>query len=161
MDHTNLSPTDIFSGHHDYELFLLHKEIDAPNGNLNHQDTHNCENQDDILIHAAILSNLLHYPNCWQNTTVKTWIPLILQAQLQPLFRLLVIKPSTLCVFITHWQPSATNLSTLTLTTTLQYHNSWHNPTLNTRITLKLQVQCQPLSKPPVITPSIPNLLIT
>ena len=36
LDHTNLSPTDVFSGHHDYELFLLPKEIDAPNGNLNH-----------------------------------------------------------------------------------------------------------------------------
>ena len=23
LDHTNLSPTDVFSGHHDYELFLL------------------------------------------------------------------------------------------------------------------------------------------
>ena len=54
LDHTNLSPTDVFSGHHDYELFLLQKEIEAPNGNLNHQDTHNCENQDDILIHATI-----------------------------------------------------------------------------------------------------------
>ena len=29
QDHTNLSPTDVFSGHHDYELFLLRKEIDA------------------------------------------------------------------------------------------------------------------------------------
>ena len=56
MDHTDLSPTDVFSGHHDYELFLLQKEIDAPNGNLNHQDTHNCENQDDILSDATILS---------------------------------------------------------------------------------------------------------
>ena len=25
----------VFSGHHGYELFLLQKEIDAPNGNLN------------------------------------------------------------------------------------------------------------------------------
>ena len=57
LDHTNLSPTDVFSGQHDYELFLLQKEIDVPNDNLNHQDTHNCENQDDILIHAIILSH--------------------------------------------------------------------------------------------------------
>ena len=41
MDHTKLSPTDIFSGHHDYELLLLQKKIDAPNGNLNHQESHN------------------------------------------------------------------------------------------------------------------------
>ena len=46
----------------DYELFLLRKEIDAPNGNLNHQDTHNCENQDDILIHATILSHTFALP---------------------------------------------------------------------------------------------------
>ena len=57
QDHTNLSPTDVFSGHNYYELFLLQKEIDAPKHNLNHHDTHNCENQDDILIHATILSH--------------------------------------------------------------------------------------------------------
>ena len=62
LDHTNLSPTDVFSGQHDYELFLLPKEIDAPNGNLNHEDTHNCENQDDILIHATILSHTFALP---------------------------------------------------------------------------------------------------
>ena len=57
LDHTNLSPTDVFSGHHGYEWFLLQREIDTPNGNLNHQDTHSCENQDDSLIHATILSH--------------------------------------------------------------------------------------------------------
>ena len=29
LDHTNLSPTNVFSGHHDYDLFLLQKEIDV------------------------------------------------------------------------------------------------------------------------------------
>ena len=63
QDHTNLSQTDVFSGHHDYELFLLQNEIDGPNGNLNDQDTHNCENQVDILTHPTILSHTsaLHY----------------------------------------------------------------------------------------------------
>ena len=61
-DHTNLSLTDVFSGHHDYELFLLQKEIDGPNGNLNHHDTHSCESQDDILIHATILSHTFALP---------------------------------------------------------------------------------------------------
>ena len=56
-DHVNLSSTDVFSLKHDYDLFLLNQEIDAPNYNLNHQDTHICENQDDILIHATILSH--------------------------------------------------------------------------------------------------------
>ena len=57
QDHTNLSPTDVFSEHHDYELFSLQKEIDAPNGNLNHLDTHIYENQDDILNFLTILSH--------------------------------------------------------------------------------------------------------
>ena len=56
------SPTDVFSGHHDYELFLLQKKLDAPNDNLNHQDIHNCENQDDILIHATNISNTFELP---------------------------------------------------------------------------------------------------
>ena len=58
LDHAKLSPTDVFSEHHDYELFLLQKEFDAPNDNLNHYDIHICENQDDILIHATNLSNI-------------------------------------------------------------------------------------------------------
>ena len=62
QDHTNLSPTDVFSGHHDYELFLLQKEIDAPKGNVNHQETYICVNQDDILIHATNLSHTFALP---------------------------------------------------------------------------------------------------
>ena len=49
----NLSPTDVFSEHHEYELFSLQKEFDAPNDTLNHHDINNCGNQDDILIHAT------------------------------------------------------------------------------------------------------------
>ena len=58
LDHTKHSPTDLFSEHHDYELFLLQKEFDAPNDNPNHYDIHTCEHQDDILIHATNLSNI-------------------------------------------------------------------------------------------------------
>ena len=43
LDHTNLSPTNVFSERHDYELFLLEKEFDSPNDTLNHYDIHNCE----------------------------------------------------------------------------------------------------------------------
>ena len=59
LDHTNLSPTDVYSGHHDYELFLLQKEIDAPHDNISHEDTHVYEEQDQdvILTHATILSH--------------------------------------------------------------------------------------------------------
>ena len=65
LDDTNLSPTDIFSKHHDYEMFLLQNEIDAPHDNLSHQDIHGFEEQDQdvILTHATILSHTLHYPN--------------------------------------------------------------------------------------------------
>ena len=45
LDNANLSPTDIFLEHHDYELFLLQKEIDAPYDNLSHQETHVCEKE--------------------------------------------------------------------------------------------------------------------
>ena len=62
LDHTNLRPTDVFSEHHDYGLYLLQKEFDAPNDNLNHHDIHNSENQDDILIHATNLSKTFALP---------------------------------------------------------------------------------------------------
>ena len=62
LDHTYHSPTDVFSEHHEYELFLLQKELDAPNDNLNHYDIHTCENQDDILNHATNLSNIFALP---------------------------------------------------------------------------------------------------
>ena len=62
LDHTKLSPTDIFSAHHEYELFLLQNEIDAPNDNPNHYEIHTCEIQDDILIHATNLSSTFALP---------------------------------------------------------------------------------------------------
>ena len=62
LDHTKHSPTDLFSEHHDYELFLLQNEIDAPNDNPNHYDIHTCEIQDDIFIHATNLSNTFALP---------------------------------------------------------------------------------------------------
>ena len=63
LDDTKLSPTDVFSGHHDYELFLLQQEIDAPHDNISHADTHVYEEQDQdvILTHATILSHTFAY----------------------------------------------------------------------------------------------------
>ena len=58
LDHTKHSPTDVFSEHRDYELFLLQKVFDAPNDNPNHYVVHNLENQDNIVIHATNLSNI-------------------------------------------------------------------------------------------------------
>ena len=62
LDHAKLSPTDVFSEHHDYELFLLQKEFDTPHDHPNHYDIHTCEIQDDILIHAINLSNTFALP---------------------------------------------------------------------------------------------------
>ena len=61
---TNLSPADVFSGHHDYEMFFLQKEIDAAHDNLNHHVPHDCEEQDQdtILTHATILSHTFALP---------------------------------------------------------------------------------------------------
>ena len=75
MDHTNFTPTDGFSEHHDYELFLLQKEFDAPKDNPNHYDIHTCENQDDILIHATNLSNIFALPQFMAQHTCEDQEP--------------------------------------------------------------------------------------
>ena len=87
---TNLSPTDVFSGHHDYEMFLLQKEIDTPHDNLNHHAPHACEEQDQdtILTLATILSHTFALPqfmdqyNCedQQPTDTPSTIPTTFQA---------------------------------------------------------------------------------
>ena len=61
LDDTNLSPTDVFSGHHDYEMFLLQKEIDVPHDNLNHH-CFDEQDQDVILTHATFLSHTFALP---------------------------------------------------------------------------------------------------
>ena len=64
LDNANLSPTDVLSIQHDYDLSLLNQEIDTPSDNLHHQDTHVCEkkDQDDLLIHATNLSHNFALP---------------------------------------------------------------------------------------------------
>ena len=75
LDHTKHSPTDLFSEHHDFELFLLRKESDAPNDNPNHYDIHTCENQDDILIPATNLSNIFALPQFMAQHTCEDQDP--------------------------------------------------------------------------------------
>ena len=75
LDHTKHSPTDVFSEHLDYKLFLLQKELDAPNDNPNHYDIHTCENQDDILIHATNLSNIFALPQFMAQHTCEDQEP--------------------------------------------------------------------------------------
>ena len=64
------SPTDGFSVQHDYDLFLLNQEINTLSDNVNHQDTHVCEKASSFM--PLTLATILHYPNSWHNTTVKT-----------------------------------------------------------------------------------------
>ena len=62
LDYANLSPADVFLGHHDYDLLLLNQEIDAPSDNLNFQSTYVCGNEDVIIIHATNLSHTFALP---------------------------------------------------------------------------------------------------
>ena len=70
LDYAKLSPTYVFLGHHDYDLFLLNQDIDAPSDNPNFQNTHVCDNEDVSLVHATNIShtfalpNLMSQPNC-------------------------------------------------------------------------------------------------
>ena len=88
LEHTHFTPTDVFSEHLDYELFLIQKEFDAPNDNPNQYDIHTCEIQDDILIHATNLSNTFALPqfmaqhNCLDHepTNDPTAVPTVSQA---------------------------------------------------------------------------------
>ena len=103
LDHTNLSPTDVFSEHHDYKLLLIQKEFDAPNDNPNHYDIHTCEIQDDIFIHATNLSNTFALPQFMAQHNCEEHEPTMIQVQYQPLPKLHVIIPSNLSVLITQW----------------------------------------------------------
>ena len=62
MEINEPSPTDVFSSYHEYDLFLLNQEIDTPFDNLNFQNTHVCENEDVIIIHATNLSHTFALP---------------------------------------------------------------------------------------------------
>ena len=62
LDHTNFTPTDVFSENHEYEMFILQKELDASNDNPIHYDIHTCEIQDDIFIHATNLGSTFALP---------------------------------------------------------------------------------------------------
>ena len=116
LDDTNLSATNVFSGHHDYELLLLHKEIDAPHDNLNHHGFEE-QDQDVILTHATILSHTFALPQFMDQHNYEDQEPgLTLQSQYQPLIMSPVITLCILSVLITQLQSSAT--STLTLVRT-------------------------------------------
>ena len=114
--HTKLSPTDDFSEQHDYELFLLQKEYDAPNDNLNHHDIYNCVNLDDILIHATNLSSTFALPQFMAQHICEdqdpTDDPSAAPTASQASYDHTLIIPSNISVLITQWYPSAINPST-------------------------------------------------
>ena len=124
------SPTDVFGSYHEYDLFLLNQEIDTPSDNINSQNTDVCENLYDILIHAPNLSHNYALPQSMAQHNSEDQNPTDTPSTVRTIFMLQVITPSILSVLIIHWKPSAINLSTLPLTTTLHYPNSWHNTTV-------------------------------
>ena len=118
LDHTNLSPTDVFSQHYDYELFLLQKEIDTPHDNISHEDTHVYEEQDQdvILTHATILSHTFALPQFMDQHNCEGQDPTDTPSTVPTTFQVSCDHTCILSVLITQWQSSAT--STLTLITT-------------------------------------------
>ena len=161
QDHTNLSPTVVFSGHHDYKLFLLQKDIDAPNGNLNHQDTHICENQDDILIHVTNLSHTFALPQLMAQhnyeglnpTDTPSEVPSAIQATSDQTFNPMCAH-NLMATQCNQSQCSNTNHN-------LALPHFMAQPNYEDLDPTDLQVQYQLLPKPPVITPSILSVLMT
>ena len=157
LDDTNLSPTDVFSGHHDYEMFLMQKEIDAPHANLNH---HACEEQDKdvILSHATILSHTFALPQFMDQHNYEYQEPTDTPSTVPTAFQ--VSCDHTLHPECTH------NLMAIQCNqypnpiTTQHWPNFWHTTPVKTWILLTLQVQYQPLSKLPVMTHTTPSVLI-
>ena len=154
LDDTNLSATDVFSGHHDYELFLLQKEIDAPHDNLNHHDIHGFEeqDQDDILTHATILSHTFVLPQFREDPTdTPSRVPTAFQVSCDhTLHPECTHNPMTIQC---NQYPNLNHNSALP--------NFWHIIIMKTWIQLTLQVQYQPLSKLPVMTHTTLSVLIT
>ena len=89
LDHTNLSSTDVFSGHHDYELFLLQKETNAQHDNLSHQVRHVYEEQDQdvILTHATILSHAFAVPQIMDQHNYEVQDPTDTPITVPPVFQ--------------------------------------------------------------------------
>ena len=59
LDNGNISLTNVFHEHHDYELFLLNQEIDTPFDSLSHQESHDHEklfHDDPLFTHSRKIS---------------------------------------------------------------------------------------------------------
>ena len=161
FDNTNLSPTYVFSGHHDYEKFLLQKGIDAPHDNLKHHDIHACEEQDQdvILTHATILSHTFALPQFMDQHNYED------QDTTDPP----ITVPSTYqvsCDYTLH--PECTHNPMTIQCNQYPNHNHnlalpnfWYITIMKTCIPLTLQVQYKPLSKLAVITNTTLSVLIT
>ena len=155
------SPTDVFSSYHEYDLFLLNQEIDTPSYNLNSQNTHACENLDDILIHATNLSHTFALPqsmaqhNCedLKPTDTPSTVPAAFQASSYHTFNPKCAH-NTLATQCNQSQYDSLKHN-FALPQFIAEHNcEYQEPTNNPSAV-------QPLSKFPVITPSILCVLIT
>ena len=110
----NISPTDIFLEHHDYELFLLQKEIDVPYDNLSNQQTHVCEKrgQNDLFIHATTLSHNVSLPQFMAQHNCEQLKPICTPGTTSTFNQASSDHTSNLFVLIIQWQPSVINPST-------------------------------------------------
>ena len=100
LENNKLPPTDVFLEHHDYDLFSLNQEINTPSDNLNHHDTHVCENQDDILIHATKLSHTFALPQFMAQHDCEYLKPTDTPSTVPTVSKFPVITPSILSVLI-------------------------------------------------------------
>ena len=158
LDDTNLSPTDVFSGHHDYELVLLQKEIGAPHDNLNHHCFEE-QDQDVILTHATILSHTFALPQFMDQLNYEDQEPIDTPIRV----------PTAFQVYCDHTlHPECTH--NLMVTQCNQYLNLSHNSALPQFLEhhncedldpLTLQVQYQLLFKLPMMTHTTLSVLIT
>ena len=101
LENNKLPPTEGFLEHHDYDLFSLNQEINTPCDNLNHHDTHVCENQDDVLIHATKLSHTFELPQFMAQHDCEDLKPTDTPSTVPTVSKLPVITPSILSVLTT------------------------------------------------------------
>ena len=74
LESNKFSPTDIFSVQHDYDLFLLNQEVDTHLTISTIRTLMSVKSKVKMTstFMPLTLATILHYPNSWHNTTVKT-----------------------------------------------------------------------------------------
>ena len=83
LDYANLSPTDVFLRHHDYDLFLLNQEIDTDLTISTFRTLMSVIMKMPALSMPPTLATPLHCPNSWHNlnpTDTPSAVPTAIQA---------------------------------------------------------------------------------